>query len=1046
MDAFQHRQNLIGTFAQHKVAANLLMLMMLLSGVWALSKLNTQFFPNFELDIITVRVVWSGATAEDVQTAITRPIEQQLRTVDGLRKITATSAEGIASISLEYEEGKEMGEALDEVKEKVATLRNLPSESEEPEISHVIRYDPIARLLITGPDDTSELRHLAQKIERELLDRGVSQITFSGLPDEEISIQVPQAQLEELGMSLSEVSDKVRAFSQDIPAGSIGDGEATRQLRGLEQRRDELAFAQLPLITDSAGRFVRLGDVADIERRPQDGEERLTYQGKPAVELLLQRAESDDALVSAKILHEWLQERVDSLPPNIEIKVYDQYWELIQERISLLLRNGISGLILVVSVLFIFLNGRVAFWVATGIPVSLMAMLAILFLFGGSINMISLFAMIMALGIVVDDAIVVGEDAFAHFQFGERSLLAAEGGAQRMLAPVMASSLTTISAFLPLMLISGTIGNILFDIPLVMICVILASLVECFLVLPGHLRHTFHQLHHSKPNRTRLKLERTFDRFRDYTFRPWIVRAVEWRWLVVASILTAMILAVGLLVGGRVSFTFFPSPDGKIVMANVSFVSGTPAVQVDRYLAHLRTTLRETNEALGGNVVSVVVEHHGTTLGTGAAGQKGDQFGALRVELTSPDSREVRNQTFVREWRARVKTVAGLENLTISEQRGGPPGKDIEVQFHGEEPQRVKAASLALQKILSTFDGVSAVEDDMPYGQEQWIFSLTPQGEALGLTVASVGQQLRAAYDGQLVQIFQDGDDEVEVRVSLPDADRERLASLHNIMLQLPSGGSVPLSSAVSLSTQRGFEALRRAQGRLAVNVMADVDAAVTNANEILATLEKNALPDLMARYGVEYSLEGRAADQAETLGDMQRGLIFAIVLMYLILAWQFASYGWPLIVLSVVPFGLVGAIFGHWLMGIDLTILSLFGFFGLSGIVVNDSIVLVSFYKELRAEGMPIKEALIEASCQRLRAVLLTSLTTIFGLMPLLFETSLQAQFLIPMATSIAFGLTFSTILVLFAVPVLLSIYERVMHSKQEWQETSQSPQQQPV
>lgn len=368
------------------------------------------------------------------------------------------------------------------------------------------------------------------------------------------------------------------------------------------------------------------------------------------------------------------------------------------------------------------------------------------------------------------------------------------------------------------------------------------------------------------------------------------------------------------------------------------------------------------------------------------------------------------------------------------------------MQFHGEEPQRVKAASLALQKILSTFDGVSAIEDDMPYGQEQWIFSLTPQGEALGLTVASVGQQLRAAYDGQLVQIFQDGDDEVEVRVSLPDTDRERLASLYNIMLQLPSGGSVPLSSAVSLSTQRGFEALRRAQGRLAVNVMADVDAAVANANEILANLEQNALPELMARYGVEYSLEGRAADQAETLGDMKRGLLFAVILMYLILAWQFASYGWPLIVLSVVPFGLVGAIFGHWLMSIDLTILSLFGFFGLSGIVVNDSIVLVSFYKALRAEGMPIKEALVEASCQRLRAVLLTSLTTIFGLMPLLFETSLQAQFLIPMATSIAFGLTFSTILVLFAVPVLLSIYERVMHSKQEWQETSQSPQQQPV
>jgi multidrug efflux pump subunit AcrB len=1032
MQTFQHQTNLIGIFAQHKVAANLLMMMMLLSGIWALSKLNTQFFPTFALEIITVRVVWSGATAEDVQTAIIRPLEQQLRTVDGLRKITATSAENVASLTLEYQPNKDMGEALDNVKEKVALLRNLPLEAEEPEISRVIRYDPIARLLITGPDDPAELRHLAQQIERELLQRGVSQISISGLPEEEISIQIPQVHLEELGLTLGQVSEKIKAFSQDIPAGSIGQEDATRQLRSLAQSRDQLAFMQLPLVADEQGRLLRLGDIAQVERRAQDGEVLLTHNHKPAIELLLQRAESDDALKSANILQTWLKERAHLLPANIELKVYDQYWELIQERISLLLNNGISGLILVVAVLFIFLNGRVAFWVAVGIPVSLMGMLAVLYMVGGSINMISLFAMIMALGIVVDDAIVVGEDAFSHFQMGERSLLAAEGGAQRMLAPVMAASLTTISAFLPLMLISGTIGNILIDIPIVMICVIIASLVECFFILPGHLRHTFHQLHHAKPHRMRQRLEYAYDQFRDQWFRPVVEKAIAWRWSVLSGTAVMMLLTVGLLAGGRVSFTFFPSPDGKTVLANASFASGTPKAQVDTFLNHLYDTLYETQASFPEKIVNVVVVRHGSTAVTGAGGARsGDQFGSLMVELTSPDSREVRNQAFIRAWRERVQTVAGLETLTISEQRGGPPGRDIEVRFMAEDPYQVKAASLALQTVLRTFEGVSAIEDDMPYGQEQWIFTLTPQGKALGLTVASVGQQLRAAYDGQLVQIFQDGDDEVEVRVSLPDGDRYRLASLQQLTLQLPNGGSVPFTSAVTLTTQRGFEALRRAQGRLAAQVSADVDAAVTNANEILANLEENVLPELVSRYGVEYSFEGRAADQMETLGDMKRGLFFALILMYLILAWQFSSYGWPLLVLSVIPFGLVGAVFGHWVMGIDLTILSLFGFFGLSGIVVNDSIVLVTFYQQLRAEGMAIYEALIEASCQRLRAVLLTSLTTIFGLTPLLFETSLQAQFLIPMATSIAFGLMFSTILVLFAVPVLLSIYEDIMSSK---------------
>ena len=1027
MQAFKHQTNLIGIFAQHKVAANLLMVIMLLSGVWALSKLNTQFLPNFALDIVTVTVLWTGATAEDVQISITRPIEQELRTLDNVRKMNSTSTQNASTIVIEYEEGTDMGWALDQVKEKVALLRNLPATAEKPEISRAVRYDDIARLLITGPSDPNELRHLARQVERELLERGISKIEIGGLPKEEIAIQIPSAQLEELGLTLPRIGEQITHFSRDIPAGAIGRGDVARQLRSLEQRRDELAFADLPIITDKSGRYIKLDDIATIERRPRDGEVRITYQGEPALELKLLRSEENDALKSAKILQTWLKETRPKLPPGIKLHVYAQAWELIDQRISLLLRNGLGGLILVVATLFIFLNGRVAFWVAAGIPISLMGMLAVLYMTGGSINMVSLFAMIMALGVVVDDAIVVGEDGFAHFQTGEQPLLAAEGGAQRMLAPVTAASLTTIAAFLPLMLIGGIMGNILFDIPTVMICVLVASLVECFLVLPGHLRHTFHQLHHKKPNRIRQKLEKAFNLIRDKYFRAFVTMTISFRWSILAAMLASMILAIGLLAGGRLNFTFFPSPEGMIITANVNFVAGTSPTRVDTFLEHLEETLYTTDKELGGNIVKVVVTRHGSVI-SGRNTRKGDQFGSFMIELTSPDSRTVRNKEFIRAWEDKIIHPPGLENLNIAEARRGPPGRDIDLRLKGNDADKVKAAALELVEVLKTFQGVSGIEDDMPFGREQWIYSLSNYGMALGLTVESVGQQLRAAFDGHLVQIFQDSDDEVEVRVILPDHERYSLARLENFMLQLPNGARVPFSTAVNVTTRRGFEAIRHAKGQLAAQVSADVDKSVNNANRILANLIDNLLPDLKTRYGVEYGFEGRMADQAETLGDMKRGLIFAIAIIYIILAWQFASYGWPLVVMSVIPFGLVGAIFGHWFMGIDLTILSLFGFFGLSGIVINDSIVLITFYKQLREEGMAVQKALVEAACQRLRAVLLTSLTTIFGLTPLLFETSLQAQFLIPMATSIAFGLMFSTVLVLLAVPALLSIYESIM------------------
>lgn len=1027
----EHYRDFIGIFAQHRVAANLLMIMMLIAGTLALSKLNTQFFPNFALDIISIQVEWRGASAEDVEDSLTTRIEQELRTVDYVDKMTSTSSYGSSVVSLEFEDDADMGRALDQVKDHVARIRNLPADSETPEVTLTTVYDGVARLLVTTDGDLRELRDLVHQIEHELLNRGISRVNISGLPEEEIAIQLSTHELESLGLSFDQVGERVGEQSRDLPAGEVGNDETARQLRSLDQRRDAYAFSELPVKADYAGGLVKLDDVAQIERRPMRDQVKVYYQGQPAVEIELQRTENADALASAEIMNQWLEERRDQLPEGVQIRVFDASWELIEDRINLLLTNGLGGLLLVLGVLFLFLHGRVAFWVAVGIPVSFMAALFVLYLLGGSINMISLFGLIMSLGIIVDDAIVVGEDALSHYQSGERSLTAAEGGARRMLAPVISSSLTTISSFLPLMLIGGVIGNILFDIPFVVICVIVASLIESFLILPGHLRHSFHTMHHAEPGKIRRALDDKFHYFRDRIFKPLVSRAVAFRWSTIAAALGLLIIAIGLLASGRILFNFFPSPEGTTIVANARFIAGTPGDHVERFLAHANQTLQDTAEELGPELLDLSVTRLGTASAANpnATSQVDERFGSIQVEMISPDKRDVRNKDFINVWRDKIQLPPGIESFTISERRGGPPGSDIDIRLTGAPADTLKAASQEVAEKLKTYPGVSAIEDDMPYGQEQLIYSIKGQGEVLGLTVNNVGRQLRAAFDGQLVQIFQDGDDEVEVRVMLPDRERNTLATLENFMIRLPDGGSAPLSSVVEFDARRGFDVLRHTDTQLAIHTTATVDAAVNNNNEILADLQQDFLPDLSSRFGVQVAYEGRAEEQRETIGDMVQGVMLAFVMIYLVLAWVFASYGWPLVVMSAIPFGLIGALFGHWLMGIDLTILSLFGIFGLSGIVVNDSIILVTFFKHLREAGMETTEAIVEASTQRLRAVLLTSLTTIGGLTPLLFETSLQAQFLIPMAVSISFGLMFATLLVLLVIPAMLSVHESVVN-----------------
>ncbi|MDB0001630.1 efflux RND transporter permease subunit [Oceanospirillaceae bacterium] len=1020
-------QSFIRLFASHKVAPNLLMLLLFLSGAYGLKQLNTQFFPDFAVDVVTVNIVWPGAAAEDVQNSITIPVEQELKNVANVSKVKSSTSRGGVSLRLEVASSADLTETTNAIKQRLDAVSNLPTDAETPTIEQFVMYENVGTVLITADGPVDELTNLARQAERELLAKGISKINFTGLPKQEIAIQVEPTTIHDLGLSLQKIAGLINNQSQDVMAGTAGRTDGSKQLRAIGKVSDVSSFEQLPLLTGDNAQLLRLGDVADISLRPKEDQSTIQYEGKPAIQLVIMRSKNDDTIKTAAIMNKWVVDARKRFPQNVELIVYDERWLLLKARITLLINNGAYGLLFVVGLLFMFLNSRVAFWVAMGIPASLLATWGVMYFIGGSINMISLFGMIMALGIIVDDAIVVGEDTLAHFQQGEAPLQAALGGAQRMMGPITASSLTTIAAFLPLLLINGTIGSILADIPVVVICVILVSLVECFLVLPGHLHHALKNQVNKKPSRIRAWFDRGFESFKNSVFRPAVSFAIDFRFVTFSLAITALVLAVGLLVGGRIQFAFFPSVDGDSIRANVQFSSGTPASEVAAYLAKVDDALLETEAELGGDLISERVFFYGTNKLPTAGISSTEQIALLRVELDSSKMRLVTNAAFIEAWNNKLPKVSGLEKIIIDQPQSGPPGKPIEANITGASADVMKQVALDLQTALKVFTGVQNIDDNLPYGMEQLIFNLTPEAATLGLTSADIGRQLRYAFDGVTVQSFYLGADEIDVRLMLKDQDRNSLSTLYALPVILPSGNTVPLMELVEFSSRRGIDKFSSENGQLTVTVKADVDVGATNANVVIGALKKDVIPNLERDYGVKITFGGAKERERGTLGDMLTGLVLALVLIYIVLAWVFASYTWPVAVMFTIPFGLTGAILGHLAMERDLTILSLFGLFGLSGIVINNSIVLLSFYKGFREQGIAPKEAIIEAACQRLRAVLLTSMTTIAGLTPILFEESLQAQFLIPMAISIVFGLALGTLLILFVVPSMVLMLENL-------------------
>jgi multidrug efflux pump subunit AcrB len=1012
---------MIRTFIRHKVAANIMMILMLIAGLWALARLERQVEPDFEVPAINVAVVWPGASADDVDRNIVEALERETRFLDGVDNVTGRSREGVGELFVNYKNGTDMTKALAEVESAVGNITTLPQGAERPIINRLTIYDEIMEVMIAGPLPEPAMRALAKQMRNRVMGLGVDRVYMSGMRDAEIWVEIPAHELERLDTSIGTIAQRLGDASTDVPSGTVN-GAMEKQMRALGQQQDAAGVAGLTLRVDEQGRRLTLGDVANVRETYEDNSVSGRHGGQLAIRLSLQKAKNGDLIDITEKLDAYLAELRPTLPPGVTVQSFDRNSDALEQRVGMLVDNALGGMILVVAVLAVFLRPWVTGWIVVDILVSFAVTFAIMMALGQSINMMSLFALIMMTGIICDDAIVVAEYGQTLHERGIAPEKAVERAAKRMFWPIVAAAITTIAAFAPMLLMRGTTGDYVKPLPMISIAVILASLIGCFLILPSHIKHALEK-DSGPPSRLRVWFEAHFAAFRDGPFTRAIAWATHNRYATVAAALTAMLLAVGLQMGGHVPFVFSPSPEGHQAQLNVLFSPGTPRETVARQLDEAEAALARVEAAYGlpkGELVRMTFGQLGVTTGDTLPEQVGDYVGSMRVEFSEADNRSQRLPEIMQKWEAETKLLPGIDQILFTAEQDGFGGSSIGWRLVHDDPYVLKAASQELQRIMLTYGGVSGARDNLPAGKPELVVRVTPRGEALGFTTLSVGRQLRDALDGAIARRFAHGDEEVTIRVRLAEADQteQRLAGLK---LKAPGGQLVPLADVVELHERPGLSRILRAEGQRVVYTYAEVDPHKGNPGEIRQAIEKEHLPAIMEKYGVRRNMSDGSRQEAEFWADFQLGIWVALVAIYLVLAWIMGGFGRPAAVMAIIPFSVAGAIAGHWLMGADMTMWSYISIMGMAGILVNDSIQVVTSIDDRIAAGEELESAVVHGAAERLRQVMLTSLTTIFGLLPLMLETQTQAAFLVPMAITFVFGIGTATVLVLMLMPALL-------------------------
>ena len=1011
----------IAWMIHNRVTPNLLMLFLLVGGLFMSTRIKQEVFPEFTTDTVTINVPYPGASPEESEQGIVLAVEENVRAIDGVKEVTSTASEGRGTVRVEIRAGADAQKVYQDIKQAVDRIVTFPEDAEQPEVSLDIRRREVLDLLIYGNASEWSLRNLAEEVRDRLLqDKRITQVDLDDARNYEVHIEIPQETLRAYGLTLSQVAARVGATSVEVPGGGLKTAGGEILVRFKERREWAEEFARIPIITTADGTVLRLGDIATVTDGFEDVDRETFYNGHRAVTLEVYRVGIETPVGISTAVHEAMKDIGRDLPDGIQYAINNDQSEIYKQRLSLLLKNAFVGLVLVLLLLGLFLEFKLAFWVTMGIPTSFLGALLFLPAMDVTINMISMFAFIIALGIVVDDAIVAGENIYECRQRGMSNIDAAIEGVKGVATPVAFSILTNIVAFIPLYFIPGFFGKIWQVIPLVVIATFIISWVESVLILPSHLAHTRSRptsgitarLHHVQQ-----RFSAWFLRMVDKYYGPFVRTCVRRRGLTLAVAVAVLVIVGGYVKSGRMGFILMPRVESDSASVTATLPYGSPVART----AAVRDRLVAAAEDLAS-------EHGGKKLVRGVRAILRDNTVDVVVYLTPPKERPLPTAQFARLWRERVGQMAGVQSVQFSAERGGPGGgAALTVELSHRDIGVLDQASAALAARLEEFPNVKDVDDGYNPGKQQFDFKLKPAGRSLGLTSQEVARQIRSSFYGAQAVRQQRGRNEVKVMVRLPEAQRRQEFNLENLLIRTPAGTDVPLLEVAEIDRGRAYTSITRRNGRRTVTVTADVDP-IGETTQVQATLDAEVLPALERDFpGLSYGYEGRQADMAESMKSLYAGLVLALLAIYFLLAVPFRSYMQPFIVMLSIPFGVVGAVIGHAIMGYTLSVMSMMGMIALSGVVVNDSLVLINYANELRDRGLTLIEAVCQAGLRRFRPILLTTLTTFGGLAPMIFETSRQARFMIPMALSLGYGILFATFISLLIVPCLYVVVDDI-------------------
>ena len=1020
---------ILSYMTRHRTAANLLLLIMLLAGAVSFPQMRAQFFPDVVIDNVTVSVRWDGAGPEDVDRAIVQIVEPALLGIEGVTSTSATSSEGSARIRMEFEPGWDMARGTDDTQIAVDSVASqFPEDADDPSVNRGFWRDRVTDVVISGPVGVEQLALFADEFVTRLFAVGVTRSSIRGIAAGSTIVEVDSLSLIRHDVSMAQIAS---AIGEEANADPAGDVAGSARIRTGVAKRSARDVAEIVLRSNADGSGLTVGDVASVIEEGVDRNRAYFVSDAPAISIRIDRSDQGDAIEIQAQVQGVAKVMMETLPPLVNIELIRTRSEAISARLAMLLENGLQGLGLVLLLLFLFLNVRTAFWVAAGIPAAMAAAIALMYLSGLTINMISLFALIITLGIVVDDAIVVGEHAdFRARVLGETPMVAAENAAKRMFTPVFSATLTTVIAFFGLVAIGGRFGDLIADIPFTVIVVLIASLVECFLVLPNHMAHSI-----STGSRIRWydlpsnMMNYLLDQFKKFLFRPFI-RFVIWaRYPVFAAVVLALASQAVLFINGDVQWRFFNAPERGSVTGNFAMAPGAKRADSIAQMQAFQKAVEEVGATYtakyGRSPIDFAMAEIGGNTGRGLAGadtKEPDQLGSIAVELIDADLRPYSSFAFVADLQDAVRRHPLVETISFRGWRSGPGGDALDVQFSGASAQTLKAASEALQTALTQYPEVSAVEDTLAYDKEELILELTPQGQSLGLTIDTLGRTLRNRLNGIEAASFPDGPRSATIRVEVP-AGELTADFTDRMLIRTAAGDYVPLADIVTVQQRSGFSTVRRENGIQVISVTGDIsEDDPVRAQAIVAELEETILPKIAEETQVAFNLAGLAEQEDDFRNDATRGLVLTLAGIFMTLAWIFSSWTRPLVVMAIIPFGLVGTIYGHWWHEVPLSLFSVIGLIGMVGIIINDSIVLVTTIDEY-AKERGLYPAILDGVTDRLRPVLLTTLTTVLGLSPLLYETSSQAQFLKPTVITLVYGLGFGVILVLIVVPALMAM-----------------------